>query len=343
MNPTPNVSLSNYSTMRLGGIADYLAEVHDRQQLVEALVWARERKLPVLMIGGGSNIYWQDDGFRGLVLVNKISGYEDRAEADGVHVLTVGAGELWDSVVARSVAAGLTGIEALSLIPGTAGGTPVQNVGAYGQQISDVLVEVEAYDTQADQVVTIPTAGCAFSYRNSRFKSTDRGRFFITTITLRLQMGNPVPPYYSAVEDYLEKHDIKTPLTPAMLREIVMDIRSSKLPDPAVVANNGSFFANPIVSADKASRLQAEFPGMPCWPTGDGMCKIPAGWLIEQVGMKGFHDEETGMATWDKQALVLVNEHAKSTSDLLHFKQKIVGAVEEKFGVTLTQEPELLP
>ncbi len=343
MSPTPNVSLSNYTTMRLGGIADYLAEIHSNQELVEALHWARKRNLPVLMIGGGSNIYWQDDGFRGLVLVNKILGYKDHIETDGSHTLTIGAGELWDSVVARSVAAGLTGIEALSLIPGTAGGTPIQNVGAYGQRISRVLVSLEAFDTQTDTFVTIPESNCAFSYRESRFKSTDRGRFFITTITLRLHSGNPAPPYYAAVDDYLEKHGITTPLTPAVLREIVIAIRNSKLPDPATAANNGSFFANPVVSADKAKRLEAEFPGIPCWPGDNGMYKIPAAWLIEQVGLKGFHDAETGMATWDKHALVLVNEHAKSTADLLHFKQKIVSAVEEKYHITLVQEPELLP
>jgi UDP-N-acetylmuramate dehydrogenase len=343
MSPAPNVSLSNYSTMRLGGIADYLVDIHSTEDVAAAYQWAQERSLPVIMIGGGSNIYWQDDGFRGLVMVNKILGYDDHTEADGTHTLTVGAGEPWDSVVARSVQAGLTGIEALSLIPGTAGGTPVQNVGAYGQRISQTLVNVGAFDSHAQQFVTIQNKDCAFAYRESRFKSTDHGRFFIASITLRLHVGNPLPPYYAAVQSYLQQYPVTTPITSAVLRDVVIAIRRSKLPDPEEVANNGSFFANPIVTASDAKRLQAQFPDIPCWPSDDGMYKIPAAWLIEQVGLKGYHDPETGMATWDKHALVLVNEHAKNTRDLLLFKQKIVGAVEAKFGITLVQEPELLP
>jgi UDP-N-acetylmuramate dehydrogenase len=343
MKPTQNVSLSNYSTMRLGGIADYLVDIHSKDELVEAYTWAEEHSLPVIMIGGGSNIYWQDDGFRGLVMVNKILGYSDETQSDGSHLLSIGAGEVWDSVVARSVQAGLTGIEALSLIPGSTGGTPIQNVGAYGQRISDTLVSVEAFDTQTKQFVIIKNEDCAFAYRDSRFKSAERGRFLITTITLRLQVGNPLPPYYIAVQNYLKQYPVETPITPAVMRDVVIAIRRSKLPDPEEVANNGSFFANPIVNEIQAKRLLVEFPDMPCWPSDDGQYKIPAAWLIEHAGLKGYHDSETGMATWDKHALVLVNEHAKSTNDLLHFKQKIVTTVEAKFGITLVQEPELLP
>ncbi|HSX04942.1 MAG TPA: UDP-N-acetylmuramate dehydrogenase [Candidatus Saccharimonadales bacterium] len=341
--PTPNVSLSNYSTMRLGGIADYLVDIHSANDLVAAVDWAHERHLPMIMIGGGSNIFWQDDGFRGLVMVNKIMGYQDAVQADCIHVLTVGSGEPWDSVVARSVQAGLTGIEALSFIPGTAGGTPIQNVGAYGQRISRVLISLEAYDTETHQIVTIAAKDCGFGYRDSRFKSADRGRFFITSITLKLKEGNPMPPYYIAVQDYLQRYPVEAPITPAVLRDVVIAIRTAKLPDPERVANNGSFFANPVVSETEAKRLEAAFPGIPCWPGDDGTYKIPAAWLIEQVGLKGYHDTETGMATWEKHALVLVNEHAKTTADLFTFKQKIVDTVQARFGITLVQEPELLP
>ncbi|HSX06460.1 MAG TPA: UDP-N-acetylmuramate dehydrogenase [Candidatus Saccharimonadia bacterium] len=343
MKPQQNVSLSNYSSMRLGGNADYLVSIHNRAELTEAIAWARAHNLPMIMIGGGTNIYWKDTGFRGLVMVNEIAGYNDQLQDDGSHLLTIGAGEIWDTVVARSVEAGLTGIEALSLIPGTAGGTPIQNVGAYGQRISRSLVSLEAFDMQTNEFVVLSEADCHFGYRESRFKTTDQGRFFITSITLHLQEGIPEPPYYMAIEDYLQKHPLEGPMTPAKLRDTVIAIRESKLPDPAKVANNGSFFANPIVSADTAKKLQATFPDIPCWPGDNDTYKVPAAWLIESVGLKGFHDPETGMATWDKHALVLVNEHAKTTDDLLHFKQRIVDAVEQKFGITLIQEPELLP
>jgi len=343
MKPQQNVDLSKYSSMRLGGRADYLVTVHSKTELTQAIVWAQSHGLPMIMIGGGTNIYWKDDGFRGLVIVNKIAGYDDQPQTDGSHLLTIGSGEIWDQVVARSVEAGLTGIEALSLIPGTAGGTPVQNVGAYGQRISNVLVSLEAFDIQTGDFTVIQEADCAFGYRESRFKTTDRGRFFITSIVLRLVQGNPEPPYYAAIDDYLQKHPMDGPMTPAKLRTTVIAIRNLKLPDPTKIANNGSFFANPIVDAETAKKLQKVFPDMPCWPGDGDTCKIPAAWLIESVGLKGFHDPETGMATWHNHALVLVNEHAKTTDDLLRFKQRIVNTVEQKFGITLVQEPELLP
>lgn len=342
MNIQQNVPLKNYSTMRLGGTAAYLTEITSRHELTEALDWAEQSNLPVLMIGGGSNIVWKDEGFPGLIIVNKIMRFEEQQEDDENYYVTIGAGENWDSAVARVVEKGMTGIEALSLIPGTAGATPVQNVGAYGQEIASTLVSVEAYDRQAKQFLNIPNVECGFGYRMSRFKSTDRGRFFITAITLHLIHGNPQPPYYRAVEAYLEEHQLTNP-TPQVIRDAVIAIRQAKLPDPATVANNGSFFANPIVDQGDFAQLQADFPGIPGWPTDDERVKLPAAWLIEQTGFKDAHDAQTGMATWPTQPLVLVNEHAQNTAQLLQFKQKIIDTVEAKFHVRLEQEPELLP
>jgi UDP-N-acetylmuramate dehydrogenase len=338
-----NVSLGQHSTMRLGGPARYLCAVTERSQVGQAVAWAKEQNLPVIMIGGGSNIIWRDEGFSGLVIVNKIMRYEDFAEDELNHYLTVGAGENWDNVVERSVAAGLTGIECLSLIPGTAGGTPVQNVGAYGQEIADTLVSVEAYDSQTGQFLNIPTSDCAFAYRNSRFKTTDKGRFFITGLTLHLTVGNPEPPFYASLASYLTEHNI-TDINPKTVRDAVIAIRSSKLPDPATVANNGSFFANPVMSdLDFAQLTNDSDLDIPHWETPDGSIKVSAAWLIEQAGFKGVHDPETGMATWQNQPLVLVNEKAKSTADLIAFRDKIVTTVQQKFSITLQQEPEILP
>jgi UDP-N-acetylmuramate dehydrogenase len=341
MNIQPDVSLAEFSTMGLGGIASFLVQVTDRQEVAEAVKWAAEKQLPVIMIGGGSNIIWNDSGFAGLVLVNRIMGYQEQPIDETDTYLTLGAGENWDTVVERAVGSGLTGIEALSLVPGTAGGTPIQNVGAYGQEISETLTTVEAFDTQTGQFVTIPASDCAFSYRSSRFKTTDRGRFFITGLSLHLYKGNPSPPFYSSVQTYFEEHGI-TEYTPASLRQAVIDIRNSKLPDPAVIRNTGSFFANPIIGTSQYETID-EDSVMPHWPAGEGKVKLSAAWLIEQAGFKDFHDPETGMATWPRQSLVLINEHARSTADLLAFKQKIIDAVHTKFGITLVQEPELLP
>jgi UDP-N-acetylmuramate dehydrogenase len=342
MNVLDNISLADYSTMGLGGMAAHLTTIDSRMGLLEAISWAQAKKLPVIMIGGGSNIYWRDEGFPGLVIVNKIQRYETFKEDDNEIYITAGAGEIWDVVVERTAQAGLTGIEALSLIPGTVGATPVQNVGAYGQEISHTLVSVEAFDTQIGDFINIPAADCAFGYRTSRFKTTDHGRFYITAITLHLHKGNPAPPFYASVETYFQQHGI-TDITPQVLREAVMAIRNSRLPDPAVVHNNGSFFSNPIVSSADLVRIRAGFPDIPTWTMSDGRAKLPAAWLIEHAGFKGAHDAETGMATWPSQPLVLVNEHAKSTADLLKFKQRILEAVQAKFGIDLVQEPELLP
>ncbi|HYH36200.1 MAG TPA: UDP-N-acetylmuramate dehydrogenase, partial [Candidatus Saccharimonadales bacterium] len=287
-----NASLTDYSTMGLGGKAAYVTEVNTPGDVVEALRWANERKLPALIIGGGSNIVWSDDGFDGLLLIDKIPGYEISEEDEHV-TLRLGSGEPWDSVVERSVSAGLTGIEALSLVPGSTGATPIQNVGAYGQEIAQTLVEVEAYDTQAAKFVTLAAAECGFTYRDSRFKTgPDRGRFFITGITLKLRKGDPEPPFYGVLQTYLEEHEI-TEYTPAVIREAVIAIRSSKLPDPAVIRNTGSFFANPIVSEEVFLNLSDKFPDVPNWMTAHGI-KLSAAWLIVQAGFKDFHDSETG-------------------------------------------------
>jgi UDP-N-acetylmuramate dehydrogenase len=363
-----NVSLRSHSTMRLGGTAAYLAEIHDKNELQEAVAWAAARSLPVMMIGTGSNIVWRDEGFAGLVLVDKILGFdmqpdetESDAETDGgitaktetnvkadaegpddTCLVMIGGGEPWDEVVARTTNAGLTGIEALSLIPGTAGATPVQNVGAYGQEIKNVLMSVAAYDCQTHQFVDVPAAECGFGYRTSRFKTVDHGRFFIVSITFRLRRGNPKPPFYGALQSYFDAHDIGA-FTPQIVRDAVIAIRRSKLPDPKHVANNGSFFANPILSAAVFEPLRAAYPAIPNWSTTDGQFKIPAAWLLEQAGFKNARDASTGMATWPAQPLVLVNEHARATADLLAFKQKITDAVLQKFDIALEQEPELLP
>lgn len=328
--------------MRLGGAAAFLCAVTTRMELLEALTWAQTRTLPFIMIGSGSNVVWRDEGFSGLVIINKILKFELFKEDDTNTYLTIGSGEPWDSVVERSVAAGLTGIEALSLIPGTAGATPIQNVGAYGQDISQTLVSVEAFDTQLKDFVTLAGSDCGFGYRTSRFKTVNHGRFFITGLTLHLSSADPTPPFYPAVTQYLAAHNVSAP-TPAGIRAAVISIRTQKLPDPRIVSNAGSFFANPIISGGQLAQLQADYGEIPHWANEDGSAKLAAAWLIEQAGFKDFHDPETGMGTWPTQPLVLVNEHAASTANLLAFKQKIVTAVQAKFGITLEQEPELLP
>ena len=326
--------------MRLGGTAAYLTDITNASEIAEAVAWAKDKGLPIMMIGGGSNIIWDDDGYPGLVMVNKIEGITQTGSYDNGIYLTAGGGVDWDIFVKHSVDLGLTGIEYLSLIPGSVGATPVQNVGAYGHEVSETIVTLQAYDTQSGSIVTLRAGECGFGYRTSIFKTTAKNRYFITAVTFLLQKSEPNGPYYAALQKYFDEHSITEP-TRQIVRDAVIAIRSSKLPDPKLIANNGSFFANPITTSEKYFDLTQDYPDIPHWQTENGV-KLSAAWLIEQVGFKDHHDTETGMATWHLQPLVLVNENAQTTQQLLSFKQKIVSAVEQQFGIILEQEPELI-
>lgn len=337
-----NISLKDYSTMRLGGNARYLCEVQDYHDIARIVEWAADQSLPVIMIGGGSNIIWSDNGYPGVVIVNRIPGIEIQDQGEQQFMI-IGAGESWDSVVEKSVQNGLSGIEELSLIPGTAGATPIQNVGAYGREISEVLVCVQAYDAVDKKMVVIPKSDCGFSYRSSRFKTSDKNRFFITSITLSLVKKRPSPPFYASVATYFEQNNVSiNDVTVQHIRDAVIAIRKEKLPDPAIVANCGSFFHNPIIPLHKLEEIKQNYPGVMYWTVGDDEAKVSAGWLLEQLGLKGYHEPNTGIHVWDKQALVFVNEKAEKTAQLIAFRDAVIKAVDDKFNISLQQEPELI-
>ena len=332
-----NYPLKQLSTMRIGGNAKYGCEIHSEQELVEAVKWAKDKNLKLRAIGGGSNIIWTDEGFDGLILIIKIPGFS--LNKDGV--TEIGAGENWDKIVEQTSDEGFSGIEFLSWIPGTAGATPVQNVGAYGHEISEVLLWVRAYDIENQKYIQLSNAECKFGYRTSRFKGIDSGKYIITKICLKLSSVFPSPPFYESLQKYLADSNTED-YSPSNIRKAVIEVRKKKLPDPDVVANNGSFFANPIISNEHFMALQQDFPNIVGWELNDSTVKISAAWLIENIGYKDFHDEETGMATWDKQPLVIINENASSYADLETFKNKLVNKVRDEFGITLEQEPELI-
>src|SRR3990167_6744083 len=327
--------------MRLGGKARYLAEAYSDRDIVDLVEWAGNEKVPFTVIGQGSNIVWRDEGYRGLIIVNRLRGRDIISEDEDGATIRVAGGENWDEVVAWTVKKGWGGIEFLSRIPGTVGAAPVQNIGAYGHELADTLVEVEAYDTETQAFGGIAAAACGFGYRTSRFKTTDKGRFIITGISLKLGKEQPDPPFYESLQSYFDAHGITT-YTREAVRDAVTAIRAIKLPDPSKVKNNGSFFTNPIIDKSKFESVKHRYPEIKAWPMRDGRIKLSAGWMVERAGMKNVHDEPTGMATWKGSALVVVNEHAKKTADLLKFKKKIVDQVQAVFGITLEQEPELL-
>jgi UDP-N-acetylmuramate dehydrogenase len=331
-----NIPLKNYTTMKLGGNARFMTDVRSPQEAAEVCRNAKKQNLPVFVLGGGSNIVVRDQGFNGIVLRNRIPGFEVIADEPGQAIIKIGAGEIWDDVVKRTVDMNLSGIEALSAIPGTAGAAPVQNIGAYGQEISDTIQSVEAYDTATDTFVTLSASDCGFAYRHSIFRGDAAGRYVIVSITIRLYKTAPQPPFYAAIQKYFDEHDI-TLYTPQVVRDTVMAIRTDKLPDPAVMPNSGSFFKNAIVEAWQLTDLKKQYPDIPTYAMSDGRFKIPTGWLIEQTGLKGTTIH--GMRIHDKNALVLINESATSYSDLAAAREEIMGAVRDKFRITIEQEP----
>ena len=319
-----NIPLKNYTTMKLGGNARFMTDARTPQNVAEICRNAKKQNLPVFVLGGGSNIIVHDEGFNGIVLRNRISGFEVVIDEPGQTVIKVGAGENWDEVVKRTVDMNLSGIEALSAIPGTAGAAPVQNIGAYGQEIADTIHSVEAYDTDSDAFVILSANDCGFSYRHSIFRGEAAGRYVITSITIRLYKTAPQPPFYAAIQKYFDEHDI-TLYTPQVIRDTVIAIRADKLPDPATI------------EAWQLTDLKKQYPDIPTYDMPDGRFKIPTGWLIEQTGLKGttLH----GMHIHDKNALVLINESATSYNDLAAAREEIMGAVRDKFRITIEQEP----
>lgn len=336
MDVMTNISLKQYTTMKLGGEARYMATADSASDVVSLYRNARKENLPIFVLGGGSNVITHDEVFEGIVLLNKIKGFEVISETDETTDVKIGAGEVWDEVVEKAIELGLQGIEAMSGIPGTAGAAPVQNVGAYGQEIVDTLISLEAYDSKTDTIVTISADECDFSYRNSIFRDKEKGRYCILNITLRLNKAEPKPPYYASLQRYIDKNDIRE-VNLSVIRVAVLNIRSEKLPDPAELPSAGSFFKNALVEKWKLEELQKEYSDIPNYAMSDGRYKIPTGWLIDKAGLRGYRSH--GMRVYEKNALVLVNDSATGYDDLAAIREEIVQIVFDKFGIKIEQEP----
>jgi UDP-N-acetylmuramate dehydrogenase len=335
-----NVSLKNLTTMKLGGAARFFAEVRTPQELQAVYQNAAAKQIPVFVIGGGSNLIAQDEGYQGLIVRMRIPGFEVIKDDIYSTVIKIGAGENWDAVVARSVEMNLSGIEAMSAIPGTAGAAPVQNIGAYGQEISETLVSLEAYDTTNNSFVAIQNNECGFSYRHSIFRGDEQGRYIITSITLELSKNLPTPPFYESLQSYLDEHSIKI-YTQQSIRDAVIDIRKEKLPDPAVIPSAGSFFKNAVIEQWQLADLQKTYPELKAYDMGNGTFKVHTGWLIEQSGFKG--QLVHGMRVNEKNCLVLINESAAGYSDLAAARDEIIGKVRDTFRIQIEQEPLEIP
>lgn len=324
--------------MKLGGNANYVADVTTPEELQQIYRSSKQSNQPVYVIGGGSNLIVHDEGFPGLIIHNKIMGIKVIEEKPGTTTIQAGGGESWDGLVKYAVDLNLQGIEAMSGIPGTVGAAPVQNIGAYGQELSTTFASLEAYDTVNDKFVTLSWVDCGFSYRNSIFRSSAAGRYIITSVTLILYKKEPEAPFYDALEKYFADNGIdSSTATVQAIRDAVINIRASKLPDPAKLPNSGSFFKNTVVETWKANDMKTTYDNMPTYPVDETHVKIPSGWLIETCGFKG--EVLHGMKVHDGNAVVLINQSAGSYNDLALAREEIVNAVRDKFQIYLEQEP----
>mgnify|MGYP006283886993 CR=1 FL=1 len=349
--PRAGVPLAPRTTLRLGGRARYFWSVSTADEAAEALGWARANRQPVQVLGGGSNTIFPDEGFPGLVLHVAVPGLRFRA-ADGEVVVDAGGGESWDDLVRESVDRGLTGIECLSGIPGTVGAAPIQNVGAYGQELSETLVHVDCLDRETMERERIPGGECGFGYRWSRFKGEDRGRFLILGVRLRLDAESRPGLGYGQLEREVERRggieDLPPPEAVRRVREAVLDLRRSKSmvvrEDDPDSRSAGSFFLNPVLSDEEHRELERRWESaggeepIPAYPS-DGGRKVPAAWLVEKAGFEKGH-RHGGVGLSRKHALALVNRDG-STRELLELADEIREAVAGRFGVRLEREPVL--
>ncbi|MCJ8209375.1 UDP-N-acetylmuramate dehydrogenase [Mucilaginibacter sp. RS28] len=331
-----NVSLKNFNTFGIDAKARYFTEINREEDLQELFLDDQWKQLPRLVLGGGSNMLFVKD-FEGLVIRMNIRGIEHRINHEEVTV-EAGAGEVWNELVTYCVDHGFAGMENLSLIPGSVGASPIQNIGAYGIELKDVFHSCHAFEIASGTFRTFTKEECGFGYRESVFKSELKGQYIITRVKFQLSLQPNLSLHYGAIQQELEKRGIEQP-TIKDVSQVVSHIRVSKLPDPSTIGNAGSFFKNPVISKEQFETLVSEFPDVVHYPASDGV-KLAAGWLIEQCGWKGKTVGNTG--TWKNQALVLVNHGNATGQEVYTLSSQIIDSVYTKFGVSLEREVNII-
>ena len=333
MKDIKDYSLLQHNTFGIEARCRRFLEYASMEEAKQVATVLRESTLPYIIIGGGSNLLLTQD-FDGIVVHAAIKGIDRRATQ-----VVCGSGEVWDDVVDYCVRHQLYGAENLSLIPGDVGASVVQNIGAYGVEVSDLMVQVEAVEIATGEVRVFQRAECNYGYRQSRFKQEWKNRYLITYVTYQLQSDFNPHLDYGNIRAELERQGISQP-TAQQLRQTIIDIRNAKLPDPKVLGNAGSFFMNPIVSKEKYEQLAAQYDGMPHYTVDATHEKIPAGWMIEQCGWKGKAIGRTGVH--DKQALVLVNRGGATGQEIVDLCKAIQHDVQEKFGIEIHPEVNMI-
>ncbi len=331
-----NTSLLPYNTFGIDVKASKFGRFSSTEEL-HALLSHRGKEEKLLILGGGSNVLLTED-FEGLVIRNEIKGFEVISEDENTVDIKVGAGEVWHEFVLQSIEKGYGGVENLSLIPGSVGASPMQNIGAYGVEIKDVFVSLEAYHIESGEVHTFDKESCQFGYRESVFKRRLKGQYIIVSVTYRLTKNHSLNTSYGAIEAELKERGINNP-TIKDVSDAVIAIRQSKLPDPKEIGNAGSFFKNPVVEKSVLVSIQEKHENVPNYPAGDKV-KLAAGWLIEQAGWKGKTFDTFGVHK--KQALVLVNYGGSKGQSILDLSTQIITDVKSKFGVELEREVNII-
>jgi len=331
-----NVLLAPYTTFQTGGLADYFCRVTSLDELREAIRKGKEKKLPVFILGGGSNILVHDDGVRGLVVKLDLVGTEINQKAAGKASVTASAGESWDRLVASTVERGLYGLENLSGIPGTVGATPIQNIGAYGVEVGDVIEWVEVFDTETMRCMTLGNEECLFSYRNSIFKTDGGKKFVITKVCYRLTHDGMLNTSYGDVTRFLHAHNISSP-TLADMRRAILSIRESKFPDIRKIGTAGSFFKNPVLPKAKADQLIKRFPDIPRFSLKDGRIKVPIAWILDHaLAWKGVRRSHVGV--YKDHSLVIMHFGGGTTQEIQTFAKEIQQDVKENIGIDIESE-----
>lgn len=327
-----DISLASYTTFKIGGNAKFFGIVKSEKDLAEAVEFAKNKNLPIFVIGGGSNLLISDNGYSGLVIKVEILGitFED-------NLVIANAGENWDHLVEQTIDNGLCGLENLSAIPGTVGASPVQNIGAYGVEISDLIQSVRTFDTRNGRLVDIPKEECLFGYRDSIFKN-QKGRFIIASVTFKLKKDGSTNVAYKDLKEYFLNRGVVRP-SPLEVRNAVIEIRKSKLPNWQEWGTAGSFFKNPIISIQQYLDLKQKYPDLPGFPDCEGKIKVSLGWILDKVcNAKGLSFGNAFI--YEKQALVIVTKPGAKASEVVELSRKIQDLVLQKTGIKIEAEVE---
>ena len=330
-----NVSLRPYNSFGFDAVAKQFAEINEVSELQALIQSGALQHQETLILSGGNNILFQNEVFDGIVVYINTKGIEILREDGNELVVRAQAGEDWPDFVRFCVGKGWHGVENLAHIPGKVGAAPVQNIGAYGMELKDSFLQCEAMELTTGETKVFTKEECRFGYRESVFKNELKGKFVITSVDFLLKKEAPLHLEYGNIKTYLEQNGIERP-TLQQLHDAICAIRDTKLPDVKQIGSAGSFFKNPVIERTLFEALQKDYPTMPHYGEPNGMVKVPAGWLIEQAGWKGWRDEHVGV--YDKQALVLVHYGGGKGHDIVELAHKIQDSVEEKFGIRISPE-----